>query len=96
MPDPRDHIDDDYTYVRGHVRKKRSNGGNRGKKPLDWTVQWLIVVVVGLGIFAIFSEPMRMVLLAGLVALVGFLILAALLFGVGKLLARVVNRLLDR
>ena len=54
MPDPKKHIDDDYTYVRGHVRRKKSkkddgdgnDGHDEGCSLLGCAVITLLICLV--------------------------------------------------
>ena len=47
MPDPKKHIDKNYTYVKGHVRKKRSGIDKGTARMLAW------IAIIGMAIFVV-------------------------------------------
>ncbi len=99
MPDPRDQMDDDTVFVPAHTRSKPGRGG-KGKKDgglADQALRRVLLICLALlltiGLFAIFIEPLRMLLLA-LVLLFVFVI--GLAFGVGKLAGFLFNKIFRR
>jgi hypothetical protein len=95
MPDPRDHIDEDHTYVGGYVRRKRGRGIKVGKKAASgWVAFWTIVIAVGLSLLIVYPDATGKILLGLAIMAVIFLVIpAAIIFGLVKLLAKLVNRL---
>jgi uncharacterized membrane-anchored protein YitT (DUF2179 family) len=51
MPNPRGHIEEGYTYVRGHIRRTRTSGRRRDETALLGAL--FILAVIGLVIWAI-------------------------------------------
>jgi hypothetical protein len=94
MPDPRDHMDDDHEYVGGYVRRKPDWGVKVGKKASGWIAFWTIVIAIGLGLLIVYPEATGEILVVlAIMAIIFLVIPAAILFGLGKLLAKLVNRL---
>ena len=53
MPDPKDHLDEDYTFVKAHVRHKKNNYS--GPTPQSATI--LILVILAIIIFVLYHVP---------------------------------------
>ena len=95
MPDPKDYMDDDTVYVPGHVRRKPGRGIKVGKKAASgWVAFWTIVIAIGLSLLIVYPDATGKILLGLAIMAVIFLVIpAAIIFGLVKLLAKLVNRL---
>jgi hypothetical protein len=95
MPDPRDHMDDDYEYVGGYVRRKPDRRVKVGKKAASgWVAFWTIAIAIGLSLLIVYPDATGKILLGLAIMAVIFLVIpAAILFGLVKLFAKLVNRL---
>jgi hypothetical protein len=75
MPNPKDHIDDDYTFVKAHVRAKYSSSSpapSLPRKPMSATTKVVlkVVLVVFLISSAIASKSPVWIFIAGIIVLI--------------------------
>lgn len=88
-------MDDDYEYVGGYARRRRGRGLKVSKKAASgWLAFWAMAIAIGLSLLIVYPEVTGKILLGlAIMAIIFLIIPAAILFGLGKLLAKPLNRL---
>jgi hypothetical protein len=77
MPNPKDHLDDDYEFVGGYVRRKRGTDSAPEPKRISWfwRIRWywrLLIIMSAIGLVIGLATTKHFMILGGIVLAIVF------------------------